>query len=229
MTRLPTVPWLQGHWGSRWLYMIGLVFDAISEAGKQATKARFIDTAPDDAVPLLGRDHVIESGLDESLDTYRERVGEAWEAWPKAGTEAGLLGQLRAWLPGVEIALISNREWSIPPMGRPASPGKVAIAGPDWWSRMYVVIGPQSRWNHDGTWDDPGVWDDGGTWDSTAFSFEIEAAKRMVHNWKAGHEYVPTIIVLTPDAELWDYPQGTWDDPGFWNDTTLGVIRWEIT
>lgn len=228
MTRLPTVPWFQGFFGSRWLYMIGLTFDALSEATKLATKARFVETAPDDAIPLLGRDNAIEPGLDESLDAYRERVGDAWEVWPQAGTEAGLLGQLRAWLPNTEIALISNREWSVSPVGRPATGDKVAISGDDWWSRMWVIIGPQTRWDHDGTWAEPGTWDDGGTWDSTAFSFEIEAAKRIVTTWKAGHEYVPTIIVLTPDAELWDYPQGTWGEPGFWNDG-IGVIRWEIT
>lgn len=229
MTRLPTVPWLQGHFGIRWLYMIGLVFDALSEATKLATKARFVETAPDDAIPRLARDAALEPGLDESLDTLRNRVGDAWEAWPTAGTEAGLLGQLRVWFPGTDIALISNREWSVAPPGRPPSPGKVAITGDDWWSRMYVVIGPQTRWQDDGTWDDEGVWDDGGTWDSTAFLFEIEAAKRIVRDWKAGHEYVPAIFVLTADAELWDYPEGTWDDPGFWMDAPLGVIRWEIT
>lgn len=241
--RLPTPPWLLGKWGRRWLYMTGLVFDALVEATRQAVKARFPTVAPDDAIPLIGKDRVLEPGLGEDLDTLRARIIGAWEAWSWAGTEKGLIDQLKAWLPSADWALVANREWSVPPAGRAASPdwdpghgkpgdpdyrpsrGYAAIAGDEWWSRMWVIC-QTDRWQSDGLWGDPGVWDDGGTWDSTAYPFEVEACKRITQLWKAGHEYVPEILLLLGDSELWDFPEGTWDDPGVWGQGT--VVRWHI-
>lgn len=230
--RLPTPPWLLGKWGRRWLYMTGLVFDALVEATRQAVKARFPTVAPDDAIPLIGKDRVLEPGLGESLDTYRARIIGAWEAWSWAGTEKGLIDQLKAWLPSADWALVANREWSVPPAGRPASAdwdpghgkpgdpdyrpsrGYAAIDGDAWWSRMWVLLQgdhPWKVWHYgDGT-----RFGDALTYGSTALPFHVEAAARIARRWKAGHEYVPHIIVNL-DTVIYgtDVPYGSFEYGG---------------
>lgn len=231
--RLP--PWLLGKWGSRWVYMIGLVNDAIMEATVQAVKARFPTVAPDDALPYLAEDRMLEPGLGEDSATLRKRILGVWDAWQWAGTEKGLLDQLKAWLPSADWRVIANREWSVPPEGRPASPdydpghgkpgdpdyrpprGKCAIDGADWWSRMWVLLQQPHPWK---PWKlgDPPLGDgillgDGSvTIGSTALPHHAEACARIVRLWKAGHEYVPHVIVNLDTVILGtDVPLGTFN------------------
>lgn len=224
----PLPSWLRARWAFRWLYLVAVFADAIGEATMQAVKARFIDTCPDDAVPYIGDDRQIEIGIGEPLSSYRERLKGAWQAWAMAGTEAGLLAQLQAWLPDATWSIVANGEWSVPPDGRPASPGLVAIDGADWWSRMWVLCQgghPWRAWLLGDPPDGDGILlgDTSVSIGSTAIPYHAETCARIVRKWKAGHEYVPHVLVNLDTVIIGtDVPIGTFELGG-------DVARWPVS
>jgi hypothetical protein len=114
----------------------------------------------------------------------------------------------------------------------------------DDWARWWLFLfGPPYAYSSDGdwsalgTWDDgetwdsvsdswDGVevwteagitWDDGGTWDTTLTIAQVEDLRIVPKNFDNAHT-TGTVVVLNADLELWDYPEGTWDEAGNWSD-----------
>lgn len=230
---IPLPGWLRRHWGARFAYIPAILADAVLEAVRQGVRARFPSVAPEDALIYLAEDRLLEPGLEEDPETLRRRILDVWKAWEWGGTERGLLSQLRAWLPSANWRVIANREWSVPPEGREASPnwdpghgrpgdpdyrpprGKCAIRGEEWWSRMWVLLQHPHPWAPWYYGDEGARFGEGKTYGSTALRAHVEAVGRIVRLWKAGHEYVPAVIVNL-DTVIYgtDVPYGSFNYGG---------------
>ena len=81
---------LRGQWGERWGAVLGAEKDALLGLAKDAVLARFLPTAPSDALSLLGADRQIGRESPDTESTYRARLAGAWESWAWVGTRYGI-------------------------------------------------------------------------------------------------------------------------------------------
>lgn len=85
------LPWhLLGKWGKRFFGAFGRFADIARETNYYATRARYVDHAPSDALPHAVRDADVPTFV--AFDTegaVRERVGDAWGWHARQGTEPG--------------------------------------------------------------------------------------------------------------------------------------------
>lgn len=84
-------PWLLRERGANWVDVHGASLDALVERVVDAIQAHLIDTAPDDALGLLGRERGIQRMPQEPDWTYREQVRAAWDLWQWGGTRRGIV------------------------------------------------------------------------------------------------------------------------------------------
>ena len=80
--------------GEAWGTALGLLKDACAMALYDAVQARFIPTAPEDALQYLGEARGLPRNPNENTAAYRVRLGRAWDLWTWAGTKGGLLTAL---------------------------------------------------------------------------------------------------------------------------------------
>lgn len=94
MKGLP-ITWLVGNEvGAADATSQGTVYDGQVDLLREATKARFPDYGPDDALSHIGGDRQLIQGSAESNATFRVRLRTAWDQWALAGTWVELLYQL---------------------------------------------------------------------------------------------------------------------------------------
>jgi hypothetical protein len=75
---------------------------------------------------------------------------------------------------------------------------------------------PGATWDGIETWTDFGItWDDGGTWDTSLTIAEVENLRVVPKDRENAHTF-GSVVLLNDETELWNYPPGTWDDPGNW-------------
>lgn len=215
-------PWLLGDNGKALLQTFGQQIDALAQQLKDGIKARFPDTAPTDALPLIGRDRGLESGPLESADNFRGRLKGAVATAQTRGSAATLLRQLAAFFSGIgtpPIRLVSeNGAWH--EYDYPTDTVTKTYASRDrvgswsWdgtfqpWRGWVIIDGASLGWWpwKSGT----GVPFDGSyVMGSTAPATYVQQIQRLVQKWKPAHVYVPRIIVTfvpsmftnPPDAE----------------------------
>lgn len=87
-------PWLLEVYGEALQLVLGLAKDAIAEGAREAVVQRFIAYCSADALPLHGGQVQIFRAPGEMVEQYRVRLAQAWRAWSKAGTAAGIALQL---------------------------------------------------------------------------------------------------------------------------------------
>lgn len=83
--------WLLQDRGANWLDTHGAAVDALVERVVDAVQAHLVDTAPDDALGLLGRERNIARFPGEPDWSYRGQVRSAWDLWQWGGTRRGLI------------------------------------------------------------------------------------------------------------------------------------------
>lgn len=207
MLRSMSPTWMLREWGEKFtIGLLGYTGDAMLEAATLAVKAPWLleASSPDDAVEFQAEETGIQRYPGETLAAHRARVQSPWDAWTFAGTKdghggsgQGLEGQLE--LLGYPNAYtLANYEFSID--------GDAAN-----WSRFVVII-PQSdhSFGDPDTWGTVGrTWGDGGVWGSDATSDQIRALRRLIRQWKAGHETCPVILAMR-DGYIWGGPGLTW-------------------
>ena len=59
-------------------------------------------------------------------------------------------------------------------------------------------------------------------WDSNLSPDDVADIRNMPTPWNAAH-CSGIVRVLSPGAELWDYPSGIWNDGGVWGDDSSEV------
>lgn len=192
-------PWPKGDDAKLWDRVLGLMKQALVEGVKLATKMRFADTAPLDALPVILEDRNLDPAWRESETSVRARIKRAWTTWLLAGTKAGIEEGLR-------LAGYTNFQVREQPQD-----------GTLRWFEFEVWLFPPFPWVDqylaDGRWDDPGVWDDGGTWSADLPVEDLARLRLVVRKWKSKHSECRRIVIVHA-GEAWDAtaPPGTWDD-----------------
>lgn len=239
-------PWLQGPYGSRLMYSIGLVLDAMGDLIIDGVAARLPGIGTVDALDEIGSDREIIRGPAESDDSYAARLTRAFDDWAHAGSPNSRMSQLQAYLtpvlPLMRNVFVDNDTpqtavWHELPAGDPDGDVTVTKVSPTNWDwdgnaaeywRFYPIIDATDVWVTDGTWADSGTWDDGGTWDSTATPEEVATIRLIVNQWRAAQAHCQWIIVAFDPADFspsnlmppsGSSPNGTW---GHWGRDDAG-------
>jgi hypothetical protein len=217
-------PWLQ--YGTAWklLYVFGLHLDALVEMATAGVQSKFPGLYSNESLELVGRDRRITRGRLESDKNYAERMIPWLDDHRARGNPYPLLRQLRGHFAPLQfqmdVVYQSGTRRSMAPNGE-ITRDTIAWSPDtrtDLWSRFWLVLFWPTPIADDGIWADPAVWNDGGTWDSELSVEEVDDFRGVPRDWSAEHIPYVTIVLLTGGADLWDYPGGTWDDPGTWTE-----------
>lgn len=217
------VPWWAGRElgrAGKILWALGLHVDALVDAHVAAIKSRYPGFYSNDSLPLVGRDRRIRRGPLESDDVFASRLPRWWDDHKRRGGPYAMLEQLRAyWTPlafQVDLIYYSGRRFQAPDDGSAITRDDIewtpdALAAK--WARWWLVFFWPETVNDDGLWDDAGTWDDGGVWDSDLTLEAVANIRALPTEWNAKHCF-GRVVLLSDGAELWDYPPGSWDEPG---------------
>lgn len=218
-------PWLQGYWGTRYLYAIGVQLDAMGDALRAGVKLRFPNVYSDESLAMLGRERGIRRGPSESAEAYAARLDRWLDDGRTAGNPWTLLRQLQAYMTphAVRLRYVNNAGfWRT--LNADGSREYTRSSAWDWdgtpaaWSRFWIVIyPPPALWDRDGVWTGSEVWgDDGTTWGSTATPDEVASVRTIIADWMAPHALCKNIIIAFDD-DAFDptdtappLPDGTW-------------------
>jgi len=220
--RVPT--WLKGTIIMRVLYTIALHIDVVGDLVKAALTKRFQTPDNYDALNYLGQDRKMIRGPAESDATYAARLSTWLDAHRTRGGPYALLRQLYLYYAPnnfpIELVYGSTGLRFLLDTSGNITDDRIAWRSPDsnlaQWARWYLFYHWPTPVPAPGVWDDGALWDDGGVWDS---GFDAETVAQLVaipKAWNAAH-CLGTIYVMSPGAELWNYPPSIWDDGGTWN------------
>lgn len=108
-------PWLQRHYGERFLYSLTLQIDAIAEAAREGVRARAPGSSqqPPDALIQIGRDRVLLRGKYESDAIYAVRLQRAFGTWQRAASIEGLMRALQALLLDADTQVRGITYWAL--------------------------------------------------------------------------------------------------------------------
>jgi hypothetical protein len=216
--------WLNGFWGSRFLYPLGLFLDAFADAAKFAVQARFPDLAPADAFTWFGQDRQIDRGFQEPIESYRARLKEWLTLWRHAGSAYSVLQALASYITPdtatmrvvsntsawdtwtgsfpVTHTLVSPRnwDWDSAVYGHlAADPNGAEYAG-KWWRAWVIIYPPASLWQKTQTLGDGHALGDGRALGFTGTVDEAQSLRAQVAKWKPAHCIVPAIILAFDPA-----------------------------
>lgn len=236
--RLATIaaaPWLRKIWLLRLLYAIALEFDALVEMLRLGARACSPETAPSDALPVLGRERGIRRGFVESVSSYAARLIRWLFDRRMKGNAQATMRQLQGYLTGYEVPIrIVNPQGAWHTLSYQGIPTYYRAIPTNWdwdgvtasWSRYWVILYPSSAlWETDGTWNDPGTWDDGGTWDSTATPDQVATVRAIIAEWNPPHAKCAGITIafdagaFRPNESGTGFPSGDW---GTWGHSVAG-------
>jgi hypothetical protein len=217
-------PWLRRGTAQKILVSIGQHVDAYADAVVAGVKLRFPGFYTDESLPLIGRERRIRRGPNESAATYATRLLRWLDDHRHRGNPYTMLAQLFAYYAPNSFAITmvyrSGRYFAMDANG-------VVTRGdfdtstwddlPEQWARWWLFYDWPDDVGSDGVWDDPGVWDDDGLWDSDLTVADAYDLRLVPTEWNAARS-LGTVVLLSGDIELWDFPIGTWDDPGVWED-----------
>lgn len=211
--------WLLNPYTKAFVQAMGAIKDYFLTRTRSGVYARMPTYAPDDALGELGDERSIGSYPGEDPDVYRERLRKAVPTWKNAGLPYGMLLALKdGGIPNAAIVQSrervflldanSNLQVMVTPTYIPATRAR------DFWSAFMVVIYAPLPLG----W--PPIPADG--------SNEANRITSIIYKWKPAHATLDAIVVM-PIPELWDFPAGTWDEPGgHWltDAEAAGIIYW---
>ena len=170
LDRMPS--WLLGPWGRAWHAVTGSVKEALAQASREATKARFAAIAPSDALPYAGGNVATSRARNETQSSFRARILAAWTRWVYCGTRKGLIDALDALYPEYPASASILEYWDAP----------VDFGIDDArWARFAVDM-TIPHWAIAPAWD-AFHWDDGSHWDVSAPEADVRAVRATIHQW----------------------------------------------
>lgn len=99
VTNVPPVgivpTFLNGPVGSRYMYSMAIIYDALIDAAGYAIRAGLPHYAPSDALTWIGQDRLIFQGPNEPTASYIARLVQWLDLWRHAGTSTALLLAMR--------------------------------------------------------------------------------------------------------------------------------------
>lgn len=221
--------WLQTGLGEKILYAIGVHIDGFADVLTEAVKARF-PGLNSEALPYIGRERRIRRGRAESEATYATRLRRWLDDHATRGGPYAMLAQLFAHYADapfqIDLVYISGRRFRLGTNGEVTMTSPSDLHTPKWaiWTLFYdwpVTPSPTA----DALWGAPGrTWGDGKVWGSSLTVEEVTDLRLIPREWNAAHCLGTecTIILLTPDVQLWGFPEeNTWGMPGaVWGSAT---------
>ena len=185
-------PWLRAPRGAKWLEAHGETLDALVERLVDAVAAHLVDTAPDDAVSVIGRERGIIRIPEETEQAYRGRVQAAWDIWQWGGTRRAVEEVFR--LLGYDQVVITEL-WTVDRLR---------------WAEFEILLVAGSLVGGF-NWDTDAAWDGSRTqWDALLMrGLTMERVIALVNEVKAAHSRLVRIIHVL-DGFVWN--NGTsWD------------------
>lgn len=223
---------LRGRWGQAWAAGMGARKDAFLERARQSVLAGMISRTPSDGLPKLGADAVMPRAPGESDESYRARIGGAFESWSWAGTKYGVV--IAVGLLGYGYPTV----WTYAELPMDTDTSR--------WARVRVYFRGLPCWDAGATWDGDDVWD------SLRSEDPIEALdpavvkpqlRQVLRTWVNGRDIVDSVVVgfgglfwdldaLWDGDDVWDEGDGeavwqepAWDEAGAtWDDP---LLAWE--
>jgi hypothetical protein len=204
-------PWLRREWGEKFTYAHGLALDGVLEWAIQGVKARFPSKAPEEALPLMGKDRGIIRGFQEPASSYRVRLARWMTDRRRAGNAFALLEQVRAYFYGHSLTLRTvNDRGSWQTIAQSGAYSVDRLMGNWNWDGRFPLLA-RTRWwlilnNVSTVWQSSGVFGDGLTTlgDGSVIGFtatpdQIASLRQLVSShpggWKPGGTACPFIIV----------------------------------
>lgn len=173
---------LRRPFGLAWTEAQTIMFDVMADMTREAIKARFLDRAPSDALPLIASDRSLERRPGESLPAWRQRLKNAWGEWEWGGTKKGVVDNLiGAGYPGA--AVYEFWDWN--------------DGDEERWARFWVVLNPPH-----GIQGPPVVGDGVTCGDGTICGVggidedEFNRIVRAIRTWQSGHAHCEEIIAV---------------------------------
>lgn len=228
--------WLTEEEGELVGYTLDILKDAFIERLFLGLLARFPETAPPDALPFLGRDRRVVRGLNESDDSYVNRLLAWLDDRKTCGNPFALMRKLAEYTgAGPMFRTVDARgNWYTRAVDGTQS-YRLATGNWNWdndltgtrWSRFWVIIYPNGLWSeYPYDWADtagPGWEESQYTWGSTATEEQVRTIRSIVADWKpAGTRCVNIIIAFDPASfdPSAPEPNGLW---GHWSKNVGGV------
>jgi hypothetical protein len=229
--------WLQRGNAGRLLYALGVHIDAFADALLAGIRQRFPGAYSYDSLPELGRERRIRRGRIETDPVYATRLARWLDDHRRRGGPYALLSQLHAHFAPANFP-IDLLYYPSALLGGEAQRYRLATDGtitrdtvawlPDddaeHWARWWLVFSWPDAIAGDGFWDGPGEWDPDpeevqplGVWDSDLSLQDVIDLRVVPREWNAAHA-LGYLVLLAPGTELWDYPEGIWDEGGLWGD-----------
>lgn len=235
--------WLTEDEGKKVGYSLDLVLDGSVERLRQGLYATLpqndpsgATTAPKDALEAMGRDRRVIRGIDESDQSYAERLVRWLDDRRRAGNPYMLMQKLAEYTgpgpsfrtvdargnwysraaDGTQSVLLKEQNWAWD--GDPSAT--------DRWARFWVIVYPNGLWGPMADWGSDVVWGENPseTWGTTATREHVVSLQYIVKDWKlAGTRCVN--IILAFDANSFNpaspEPDGLW---GRWSKPVDGVM-----
>lgn len=176
---------IAGAWGQKWQQALGVIADAIAEGARQAARARWIATCPDDALALHGKSLGWEQAPGETTEEYRARLLQSWHLAEWAGTAKGITDAFAAIGMGVDVVDTFNSAYV-----------RADAGVPERYHWFWVIV----RTHPFGT-DFAFRWGDGTTWGAKTYGVNgdprlIELMRRIVRKMKPATGFCEWIIVV---------------------------------
>lgn len=203
--------------GERFLFALGMPFDALADWMNEGVKARMPGAGTPTALYLVGRDRDIQRGFQEPAESYALRLRHAFETWQYGGLPFGIEAALRAYVSpaDIKVRLVNATHlgsdnlanWKTTDVGgafsRYYATGiasywfwRVATPETKWW-RSYAILYAANVWTRR-TWGS-GTWGSG-TWGSTMTSAQARTVRQILRKWGPARQWYQWIIVAFDDA-----------------------------
>jgi len=147
-------PWLQGYFGVRFGYTLGIMYDGLEESFAYALRYRFPLYAPTDAFTWLAADRQIDRGENESAHSYAVRLTQWLDLWRGAGGAGAILLAESSYLgiAGLTMEHVKESRNSTDPGG-----GTHDLTDWDYWdgtTKTNIHVSPHN-WDWDSDQKDP--------------------------------------------------------------------------
>lgn len=223
--------WLNGFWGSRYMYAMGVVHDAMFDWFVYSVRARYPSVAPDDAFVWFSQDRLIDRGFQEPLESYRARLKLWLDLWRHAGSAWGVALAFSSYLTPstAKIRVVSNNaNWDTLDAGSSGPPTHQHGDGsgnPNWdwdsypwldpsaseytakWYRAWIIIYPGTDlWTKTRTLGTGAggnmLLGDGSCLGFSGTIDQTESMRALARRWKGGHNKV--MVILAFDSRIFD-------------------------
>lgn len=214
--------WLPRFFGSRVLYAIAIHFDALATMMRKAVLLRFPNVYSNETLPLLSRERQTIRGKYATDAEHAEHLAQALPMHAEKGGPYELLAEV--WLhykPNnfqVDLLYPSGAHFLQNPTTGTVTRDAIAFQTgfpSAQWARWFLVYQWPTAIDDDGLWDDGDPdWDDGGVWDydiADLSAADVDDLRLVPTAWNTAHAK-GQVILVPPGTQLWDLPDGTWDE-----------------